>query len=356
MFQDRLLRNHAPPGSTDRPPVGLHGAGIGGLVSAVIPTFNRAGLVTDALDCLASQTYKNLEVIVVDDGSTDETGSVLAAWAKRNRNVHIELVRQANMGVAAARNAGALLARGEFVYFLDSDDLIAPYGLDKLVTALRENRSAPFAVSHVANTDMDGGEIARDQCGWARQSQTSVLRNHWLISSALYRRSTLRKSGLFLTSLKTGEDTELNWRVVATSGVGVLVNEVLGARRHHDRGHLFLGNSARTNVRWAINTIAAFADWREAAQIQMQPISLRSLVGVMGLGIRAGCNGDFHDKDRAFALVKRLALLSPMRANLLRVVSRPNASPYFLALFGMIRTIKLVGSMRHHWQRSASSR
>lgn len=91
------------------------------LVSVVVPTFNRAHVIGESLDSILSQTYPNLEVIVVDDGSTDETAEVLEAYGDR-----ITAVRQENRGHASARNTGLLKSTGEFVAWLDSDDLWEP--------------------------------------------------------------------------------------------------------------------------------------------------------------------------------------------------------------------------------------
>src|SRR5437763_15026798 len=103
------------------------------LVSVVITTFNQASYIGAALESVFNQSYKRYEVIVVDDGSTDETPRVLEPF--RPWIVH---VRQANQGVAAARNTGVRQAKGELVAFLDGDDLWEP---DKLISQLE----APLA-------------------------------------------------------------------------------------------------------------------------------------------------------------------------------------------------------------------
>src|SRR6266516_2486605 len=89
-----------------------------GLVSVVIPTFNRAAIVTRAIESALSQTYGNIEVIVVDDGSADDTRDIVASYGERVRYFY-----QNNAGVSAARNTALRNARGEFVAFLDSDDV-----------------------------------------------------------------------------------------------------------------------------------------------------------------------------------------------------------------------------------------
>jgi glycosyltransferase involved in cell wall biosynthesis len=87
------------------------------VVSVVIPTYNRAHCLPRAIESVLSQSYDRMEIIVVNDGSTDDTQSVLAEYGNR-----LHVISQPNAGVSAARNAGVLASRGEIVTFLDSDD------------------------------------------------------------------------------------------------------------------------------------------------------------------------------------------------------------------------------------------
>src|SRR4051812_13032545 len=91
------------------------------LVSVVIPTYNRAYILGRALDSLLAQTYRNLDIIVVDDGSTDGTRDLIAE--KYSHDSRIRYVYQDNQGVSAARNSGLRLMRGDYVALLDSDDV-----------------------------------------------------------------------------------------------------------------------------------------------------------------------------------------------------------------------------------------
>jgi glycosyltransferase involved in cell wall biosynthesis len=119
-------------------------------VSVVIPTYNRADMISRAVDSVLQQSYFHCRVIVVDDGSTDATPRVIAD--RYGSNERVEYLRQPNRGVSAARNAGLAQVRGEFLAFLDSDDLWKPWKLELQVACLL--RLVPAGVGMIW-TDMD---------------------------------------------------------------------------------------------------------------------------------------------------------------------------------------------------------
>jgi len=119
-------------------------------VSVVIPTYNRAHLIGRAVDSVLQQSYCDCHVIVVDDGSTDGTDAVMAE--RYGGNDRVEYLRQPNRGVSAARNAGIARMRGEFLAFLDSDDLWKPWKVELQVACLQ--RLAPAGVGMIWS-DMD---------------------------------------------------------------------------------------------------------------------------------------------------------------------------------------------------------
>ncbi len=125
-------------------------------VSVVVPTYNRAGYVVEAVESVLAQTFRDLEVIVVDDGSTDGTAKALAPYLDR-----IRYVRQENRGLAAARNRGIREATGEFVAFLDSDDRFEP-GLLRAVLATFEAHPDAGAV-FPAEREIDPDGRRRDR-------------------------------------------------------------------------------------------------------------------------------------------------------------------------------------------------
>jgi len=99
------------------------------LVSVIMPTYNRAKLLAESMDSVWLQSYRPIELLIIDDGSTDNTSQIVAEWSKLHRTEQgfsIRYFQQINRGAAAARNYGIAESKGEFIQFLDSDDLLHP--------------------------------------------------------------------------------------------------------------------------------------------------------------------------------------------------------------------------------------
>jgi glycosyltransferase involved in cell wall biosynthesis len=127
---------------------------VGSLVSVVIPTYNRGGCLPETIASALAQTHAHLEIVIVDDGSTDDTREVIARrWPNEPR---IRYLRQPNRGVSAARNHGMANARGDFVALLDSDDLWMPWKLEAQLACMEHFPSAVMAHSEMEAIDADG--------------------------------------------------------------------------------------------------------------------------------------------------------------------------------------------------------
>ena len=113
------------------------------LVSVIIPTYNRAHYVVEAVESVLAQTHKNIEIIVVDDGSTDGAEEILDPYKDRIRYFY-----QENQGVSAARNLGIRNANGQYLAFLDSDDLWLPDKTELQLNFLKENDNYGFVFSN----------------------------------------------------------------------------------------------------------------------------------------------------------------------------------------------------------------
>ena len=126
------------------------------LVSIIVPSYNAGRFVRRAVESALTQTHRGVEVIVVDDGSTDDTTEVLASFGNR-----IRWVSQANRGPAAARNTGLTLATGEYVMFLDADDWILPDKLRRQLDCLAGASSAGWVYCDILYLDEDGRHLYR---------------------------------------------------------------------------------------------------------------------------------------------------------------------------------------------------
>jgi len=122
--------------------------------SVAIVTFNHARYLPDALESALAQTLPGVEVVVVDDGSTDDTPAVLAKYAGR-----VRVVRQPNRGPSAARNAGVAASRGEYVAFLDADDVLAPTKLAEQTAVLAREPRAGWTYCDVRIEDTRAGVV-----------------------------------------------------------------------------------------------------------------------------------------------------------------------------------------------------
>ena len=116
------------------------------MISIIVPVYNTAPYLPQCLDSLVNQTYRDIEIICVNDGSTDNSPDILKAYAERDSRILV--IHQENLGLSGARNKGLESARGEWVMFVDSDDWIAPDMYEKLYHHLTEDGSDIAAFTH----------------------------------------------------------------------------------------------------------------------------------------------------------------------------------------------------------------
>jgi glycosyltransferase involved in cell wall biosynthesis len=191
-----------------------------GLVSTIIPVHNRPLLLRQAVESVLAQTYRPIEIIIVDDGSTDDTPHSIAALAGGYPSIVQEL-RIANGGPGAAREAGRVVASGEFIQYLDSDDLLLPRKFELQVGGLRAHPECDVAYGRTRFYRV--GESPGNM-SWKRTSERietmfpSFLRSRWWdTSTPLYRRKVTDRAGAWLT-LRNEEDWEYDCRV-ASQGI-----------------------------------------------------------------------------------------------------------------------------------------
>ena len=193
------------------------------LVSVIIPTYNRETLIRKAIDSVLAQTYRQWEIVVVDDGSEDNTKDVVLSY----KNENIFYIYQENRGIAAARNTGIKNSRGSFIAFLDSDDYWRPNKLEKQMKLFFEHPEYGMVASQCASIRTDGTfrkRNRRGKSGWVLEDLFKA--NFIRTSSAIVKRECLDKVGLFDETLKEGEEYDLWLRIASKYPIG-FVNEPL---------------------------------------------------------------------------------------------------------------------------------
>lgn len=202
----------------------------GPTVSVILPTYNRGWIVAQAIDSVLDQAYGNLELIVVDDGSTDDTPRLLTAYGDR-----IRTIRQANRGVSAARNAGIRAAAGDLIALLDSDDTWLP---EKSTAQVDFFEAHPEAL--VCQTEeiwirngvrVNPGKRHRKEAGMIFERSLALC----LVSpsAVMMRRSLLDEVGLFDETLPACEDYDLWLRIAWKYPVGLIDRPLIVKRGGH---------------------------------------------------------------------------------------------------------------------------
>lgn len=180
------------------------------LVSVVIPCFNQAHFLTEAIESVFSQTYPHVEVVVVDDGSTDNTAEIAARYPG------VRCVRQENRGLAGARNTGLRRSNGEFLVFLDSDDRLLPEAIQLGLETLAARPECAFVSGQIRVIALDGGILWEWQPQPAeRDSYPALLRRNYIATPAVvvFRRAAFEAVGVFDTTVHACADYELYLRV-----------------------------------------------------------------------------------------------------------------------------------------------
>jgi glycosyltransferase involved in cell wall biosynthesis len=201
------------------------------LVSVVIPAYNAEKYVAEAVDTVLAETYDNIEVIIVDDGSTDQTAERVKPFLEDPR---VKYIRQPNAGPAAARNRAIRETRGELIAFLDADDRWEPRKLERQVPLFR-NPKVGMVYCPADEFTEDGRDIPSTAALEARRGRAFwdiLLGNFVVLSSAVVRKSCIENVGDFDPSLPTAEDTEFYARVTHDYELDY-VDEPLFQRRLH---------------------------------------------------------------------------------------------------------------------------
>ena len=212
-------------------------------ISCIVPVYNGARFVAEALDSILAQSLPPNEIIVVDDGSTDATPAVVDRYAR-----HVTYLRQDNRGPAGARNRGIAMSTGEFLSFLDADDLWRENKLERQLHALESNPAAGICISLVQNFWVE--ELAHERERLRDDRFAQPMPGH-VCQCLLARRSAFETVGTFDESKRVSEDSDWFLRA-ARAGIGkLIIDEPLVDRRIHQNNisyEVFRPGKARADM------------------------------------------------------------------------------------------------------------
>ena len=217
------------------------------LVSVIIPTYNRGKTIGRAVDSVLAQSWKSMEIIVVDSHSTDATGEVLAAYGDK-----IRLVHGARRGPAAGRNVGIKAARGEVISFLDSDDEWLPDKLERQMKLLEAGEAAGVkccvcnARKEVADGSVTSFAIARLRPAqregvWFNPAEVLTTRFLFFNQVVAIRREVLEQTGYFREDMPLNEDYDLALRLAVTGPWAFIADPLVVWHEHAENGSRAFG-------------------------------------------------------------------------------------------------------------------
>ncbi len=203
------------------------------LVSVIIPTYNSAQFIPNSVSSVASQTYPNIEILIIDDGSTDDTEIVVQALPGS-----IRYIKQINSGPSSARNRGIAQSKGKYIAFLDVDDEWEPSKIENQVALFENDKSLSIVAASYVRCDADLSPV-ETICLEIPSKNKGVVpfrmlleKNQLLTSSIMLRKQTLDVCGFFDEKIRFGEDWDLWVRAAQLGGIGYLQTPLAKYRAH----------------------------------------------------------------------------------------------------------------------------
>lgn len=216
-------------------------------ISVIIPVFNGEKFIAEAIDSVLAQTYKADEIIVIDDGSSDRSAEIIMSYASQ-----VKYIYQANSGVSAARNNAIKLAQGEYIAFLDHDDVYLPDKLENAVKQFMANRHADIIAGtwkyFIANQSLMH-EATQKQLNV--NAETAGI----LLGSYLFKHNVFTRIGLFDEKLHYAEDIDLIMRANNAGMITIKSNHLGLLYRYHDTNSTKLAKFDEENKRCTLDVL-----------------------------------------------------------------------------------------------------
>ncbi|KAM3112601.1 glycosyltransferase family 2 protein [Phormidesmis sp. 146-33] len=215
-------------------------------VSVIIPAYNAMAYLPETLESVLNQTFTDFEVLIINDGSPDG----IVEWASEIKDSRVKLISQENQGLSGARNTGIWSSQGEYLAFLDADDIWEAEKLEKQVEYLEKHPDVGLVSSWIANVDRNGNFIDLYDCSEAGKDLTKELFRSNIFycgSTPLVRRTCFEKVGFFERSLSSAADWDMWLRIALHFPIFVIQEPLVQYRRYP--------NSMSTNFRLMIQEV-----------------------------------------------------------------------------------------------------
>lgn len=199
------------------------------MISVIIPLYNAASTIEKALDSVKNQTWSGLfEIIVVNDGSTDNSESAVASYIKQHPELNIYYLEQENKGVSAARNAGLQVAAGDYIALLDADDEWLPEKTERQIAFLHNpHQDVDFIAARIVGHHLKYPYLVKGTNFAEITFRKLMLRNEARTSSVIFRKEILKTTGFFPHNQRYAEDINYWLRISLSHSMYILDEELL---------------------------------------------------------------------------------------------------------------------------------
>lgn len=317
---------------------------IEGLVSTIIPVYNRGEMLREAVASVLAQSWRPIEIIIVDDGSTDDTSQVMAELRSRNSDA-IRLLQQANAGPGVARQAGLALAEGEFVQFLDSDDLLLPDKFTLQVAGLRSDPEAGIAYGKTYTREQGVRLVGPAQHTGERHRTLfpALLKEPlWPTLTPLYRHALLEAVGPWPVARQL-EDWQYDAQAAALAVKLHYTDAYIAETRNHDEARLCnLWKTDAAAMRDRVDAYVQVLGHAQRAGIPREAPEMQQFVrSLFWMARNAGAYGLPSEAQQLFDLARANALHQGWDYRLFALAS---------AVLGWRRTGR-IAAMAGRWRR-----
>lgn len=298
---------------------------IDGLVSCIVPIYNRSLFLQEAVESALLQTYRPIEIIIVDDGSTDDTPQQIKKLVRKAPEV-IRSIRIKNLGPGGAREAGLRTSKGEFIQYLDSDDLLMPHKFEIQVKALCEKPECGVAYGITSLIDENGIEL---HCPYKSSGEKRaflfpglLVDRWWNTHTPLYRRSVCNAVGSW-TNMRMGEDYLYDARVGAMGTRLVFCNEIVSCHRDHENGRLTRGVLTKAILRDHVRLIPELYECAREAGVRKDSKEMQHFSRWAFLVARqAGAVGLVDGAKNCFDVATSAALTEDITMKIIGITAR----------------------------------